>query len=225
MDTTILVCDPDVPAALRQTLQLEGFGARWVKSGVEALEALQTEPLPDLVLLDLGLPDISGLEVCRRLRRDPRSSAVPVIATATTADEIDRVAAFEVGVDDFVAKPFSAREVALRVRAVLRRTGIEAAPVPADRLGALQLDVPGHRARVDGRDVHLTALEFRILEVFVRTNGRAVTRAQLQAEIWGPTAVTARAIDTHIKRMRQKLGKAGDYIETLRGYGYCFRPR
>ncbi len=227
----ILIVDDeaDLVRTLEYTLEREGFETRSARNGKAALELLAREPAADLVLLDLMLPDMSGTEVCRKLRQDPRTRKVPVIMLTAKTDEIDRVVGFEVGADDYVAKPFSLRELMLRVRAVLRRANPDDGAGDDEeeeelRFGILRVDVPGHRAWVDEAEIALTALEFRLLVTLLTRKGRVQTRDRLLDDVWGIQAdVTTRTVDTHIKRLREKLGAAGDYVETLRGVGYRFK--
>ncbi|MFN7952967.1 MAG: response regulator transcription factor [bacterium] len=227
----ILIVDdePDLVRTLEYTLEREGFETKSARNGKAALELLARDPAPDLVLLDLMLPDMAGTEICRKIRQDARTRRVPVIMLTAKTDEIDRVVGFEVGADDYVAKPFSVRELMLRVRAVLRRASpndLEGDEEEDEelRFGALRIDVPGHRAWVGDEEVTLTALEFRLLVTLLNRKGRVQTRDRLLDDVWGIQAdVTTRTVDTHIKRLREKLGAAGDYIETLRGVGYRFR--
>ena len=180
--------------------------------------------MPDLVLLDLMLPDVPGTEVCRHIRGADRTRHVPVLMLTARGEEIDKVVGFEVGADDYVVKPFSVRELMLRVRAILRRSEPVAARTEAMRFGRLQVDSAGHRAWVDGEAVVLTALELRLLVTLLSRRGRVQTRDTLLRDVWGIDAdVTTRTVDTHVKRLRQKLGGASDYIETLRGVGYRLR--
>ncbi|MCA9561094.1 MAG: response regulator transcription factor, partial [Myxococcales bacterium] len=184
------------------------------------------EPIPDLVLLDLMLPDMSGTEVCRKLRADERTKDVPVMMVTAKGEEIDRVVGFEVGADDYVVKPFSLRELLLRVRAVLRRARTGEESEDEITFGRLRIDTPGHHVWVDEEEVKLTALEFRLLTTFHARRGRVQTREMLLSDVWGYQAeVTTRTVDTHVKRLREKLGEAGQYIETVRGVGYRFRAR
>jgi two-component system phosphate regulon response regulator PhoB len=195
-----------------------------VGSGQSALDSLRKDPPPDLVLLDLMLPDLAGTEVCRRIRQDDRTRAVPVIMVTGKGDEIDRVVGFEVGADDYIVKPFSMRELLLRVRAVLRRrrpADPEAPTSAAMEFGVLRVDSERHRAWVNGAEVHLTPLEFRLIEVLLSRRGRVLTREMLLSEIWGlPDHTDSRTIDTHVRRLREALGPAAEYIETVRGVGY-----
>ncbi|MCC7381952.1 MAG: response regulator transcription factor [Deltaproteobacteria bacterium] len=228
----ILVVDDetDLATTLAYNLEREGFHTSVAESGKRALE-LAAETPPDLVILDLMLPDLSGVEVCRRLRQADRTRETPVIMLTAKGEEIDRVVGFEVGADDYVTKPFSVRELMLRIKAVLRRRASEPpqASLPSEELinfGGLRIDVPGHRVWVDDQEIRLTALEFRLLATFLARRGRVQTREILLNDVWGIEAeVTTRTVDTHVKRLREKLGSAGAYIETLRGVGYRMRPR
>lgn len=229
MGARILIVEDeaDLAETLRYNLEQEGYEAKVAGSAGAALEVLAGAPLPDLVLLDLMLPDLSGLELCRRLRREPRTEQVPVIMLTARGEEVDRVVGFEVGADDYVVKPFSVRELLLRVAAVLRRAQArDAAETGATRLafGRLVLDADAHQVWVDGGEVHLTALEFRLLHTLLGRRGRVQTRERLLEDVWGyAPEVTTRTVDTHVRRLREKLGDAGAYVETVRGVGYRFR--
>jgi len=216
--------EPDLVDTLEYNLRQEGYETRRALTGRAALDALAADPVPDLVLLDLMLPDISGTEVCRRLRGSERTAGVPVVMLTARGEEIDRVVGFEVGADDYVVKPFSVRELTLRIGAVLRRASSREPAGDDISFGTISVDAAGHRAWVDGEEVHLTALEFRLLTTFLSRRGRVQTRDVLLDDVWGYGGdVTTRTVDTHIKRLREKLGKAGEYVETVRGVGYRFR--
>jgi len=175
---------------------------------------------PDLVLLDLMLPDLSGTEVCKAVRADSSLAHVRIIMLTARSEEVDRIVGFELGADDYVTKPFSVRELVLRVGAVLRR-GAEPSVSPELRLGPLVLDAERHRVTVDGKEVALTALEFRLLHTLLQRQGRVQTRERLLEDVWGMRGdITTRTVDTHVKRLREKLGEAGKLIETVRGVGY-----
>ncbi len=227
MSATILIIEDETDLAntLAYNLRREGYATRLAATGRAGLEQAREPPPPDLVLLDLMLPDTSGFDVCRRLRAEEATRRVPIIILTAKGEEIDRVVGFEVGADDYVTKPFSPRELLLRIRAVLRRAGPdEAPPVEETRFGRLRVDRAGHRAYVDDEEVVLTALEFRLLTTFLDRRGRVQTRDALLADVWGYAAsVTTRTVDTHVKRLREKLGDAGPYVETVRGVGYRFR--
>ncbi len=229
MSALILIVEDeaDLAATLEYKLEREGYETRVAFDGTSALELAWQAPVPDLVLLDLMLPDIPGTEVCRRLRADERTASVPVIMVTAKSEEVDRVVGFEVGADDYVVKPFSVRELALRVRAILRRAQ-RGVPAASDEVtfGCLRIDAPGHRVFVEDAEVHLTALEFKLLSTFYERRGRVQTRERLLSDVWGYRAeVTTRTVDTHVKRLREKLAAAGVYVETVRGVGYRFRAR
>jgi two-component system phosphate regulon response regulator PhoB len=182
--------------------------------------------VPDLVLLDLMLPDMAGTEICRRIRAHERTRNVPVIILTAKTEEIDRVVGFEVGADDYVTKPFSVRELSLRIRAILRRAHVDSGDVggAVQVFGRLRMDGEAHRVWVDEQELRLTALEFRLLSTFMTRRGRVQTRETLLSDVWGIQAdVTTRTVDTHVKRLREKLGAAGEYVETVRGVGYRWR--
>jgi two-component system phosphate regulon response regulator PhoB len=182
---------------------------------------------PDLCLLDLMLPKLPGTEVCRALKRDPATRSMPVLILTARGEEIDRVVGFELGADDYVCKPFSVRELLLRVSAILKR-----AQQPAEtkdkqqqeiQFGTLLVDPEAHRAWVEGEEVELSALEFRLLTTLYERRNRVQSRAALLDKVWGITSeVTTRTVDTHVKRLREKLRSARNYIETVRGVGYRF---
>ena len=225
MAETILIVEDelDLAATLEYRLTKDGFETVSAATGEEALAALRSDPKPDLVLLDLMLPDMSGMDICRHIRREEATADLPVIMVTARAEEIDRVVGFEVGADDYVCKPFSVRELVLRVKAQLRRTRTGVGRTPSIAFGRLKVNSEAHRAWVDGEERVLTALEFKLLQTFLTRRGRVQSRERLLDDVWGITAdVTTRTVDTHVKRLRQKLGPAGRYIETLRGVGYRF---
>jgi two-component system phosphate regulon response regulator PhoB len=233
MSERILIVEDeiDLAATLAYNLKREGFVPVVANDGETALTKALSGETPHLVLLDLMLPDMPGTEVCRRLRAAAATRAVPIIILTARADEIDRVVGFEVGADDYVTKPFSVRELLLRVRAVLRRArAVETTPAPPAEgeaslsAGRIRLDIAAHRAWVDDEAVRLTALEFRLLQTFIERQGRVQTRDSLLNDVWGIEAdITTRTVDTHVKRLRDKLGAAGTYITTIRGVGYRFQ--
>lgn len=201
------------------------------QAGHEVLPALRgqdglrlaRERRPDLVVLDLMLPDLPGTEVCKALRREPGTQHLPVLMLTARGEEIDRVVGFELGADDYVVKPFSTRELLLRIQALLRRSRVEQEAAPRVEFGRLAIDREAHRAWVDGREVELTATEFRLLVTLYERRDRVQSRATLLDDVWGVEVdIETRTVDTHVKRLREKLGAAGDYIETIRGVGYRF---
>jgi two-component system phosphate regulon response regulator PhoB len=220
----ILVVDDeaDIRNLLVRQLERDGLSVVAAASGTEALELARRTP-PALVILDLMLPGLPGTEVCRRLRAEPETRDVPVVMLSARGEEIDRVVGFEVGADDYVTKPFSARELVLRVRAILRR---RAHVTPTDALPSAQLlriDEEAHRVFVSGVEAVLTATEFRLLVTLSRRSGRVQTRGQLLQDVWDlPPDLNTRTVDTHMKRLREKLGAAAAHIETVRGVGYRF---
>ena len=224
----VLVIEDEVDLAttLEYNLKAEGFTVRLAHDGRQGLASAGTDPLPDVIVLDLMLPDLSGTEVCRRLRDQERTRDIPVIMCTAKGEEIDRVVGFEVGADDYVVKPYSVRELILRIRALLRRAHRVEGEPSLIRFGRLKIDREAHRAWVDEGEIGLTALEFRLLHAFLSRRGRVQTRDALLSDVWGIEAdVTTRTVDTHVKRLREKLGEAGAYIETLRGVGYRFKDQ
>jgi two-component system phosphate regulon response regulator PhoB len=218
----------DLLDALAYALERQGYRVEAAGTGEAALRFLEDRAPPELVLLDLMLPDMSGLDLCRRIRHDKQLARLPIIMLTARADEIDRVVGFEVGADDYVTKPFSMSELALRIRAVLRRDRRalpDTNPTRAVEFGVLRIDPEGHRTWVAGEPVELTALEFRLLITLFERRGRVQSRELLLAAVWGPdTRSKPRAVDTLVKRLRKKLGPAGEYLETLREAGYRLRP-
>jgi two-component system phosphate regulon response regulator PhoB len=226
MTARVLVIEDEVDLAttLEYNLRSEGFQVQLAHTGQEGLSAAAADPLADIIVLDLMLPDLAGTEICRRLREHDHTRDVPIIMCTAKGEEIDRVVGFEVGADDYVVKPYSVRELVLRIRAQLRhRAPRETGEATRLRFGVLDVDPEAHRAWIEGSEVALTALEFRLLHTFVARRGRVQTREALLRDVWGIDAdVTTRTVDTHVKRLREKLGAAGSYIETLRGVGYRF---
>lgn len=225
MSTILIVEDePDLRELVVHHVQSAGLTAVATGSGAEALR-LAAQHNPDLVLLDLMLPDLQGVEVCRRLRAEPATAQVPIIMLTARTAEADRVAGFEAGADDYVPKPFSTRELMLRIRAVLRRR-TKAEPTGEGILaaGGVEVDQARHLVKVHGEEVKLTALEFRLLATLIQRRGRVQTRQVLLQDVWDMNPdLQTRTVDTHVKRLRERLGPAGDCIETVRGVGYCFR--
>ena len=226
MSERILIVDdePDIVELLEYNLRQTGYTVVTARDGAAAFAEVRRQP-PDLVLLDLMLPDISGTEVCRRLKKDSSTEGIPIVMITARSEEIDRVVGFELGADDYVTKPFSPREVVLRVQAVLRRA--RPRHETADErmvFGTLEIDVPRHRVLVDEEEVPLTALEFKLLLDLASRRGRVQSRDDLLERVWGyAPGIETRTVDTHVKRLREKLGSARDCIETVRGVGYRMR--
>ena len=212
----------DLQKVLEYNLKQAGYEVLAALTGQDGLR-LAREHRPDLVLLDLMLPDLSGTEVCKSLKSDEKTKDIPVIMCTAKGEEIDRVIGLELGADDYVVKPFSVRELLLRIKAVLKRSRGEPETTPITEFGRLRIDRDAHRVWSDKTEVELTALEFRLLVTLVDRRNRVQTRATLLDDVWGIEAdITTRTVDTHVKRLREKLGKAGEYIETVRGVGYRF---
>jgi two-component system, OmpR family, phosphate regulon response regulator PhoB len=225
METCILVIEDekDLMEILEYNLKKEGYLVKSSLDGQGGLLKLETNPVPELVVLDLMLPDISGVEICRRLRANPKTKDIPVLMLTAKSEEIDRVIGFEVGADDYVTKPFSVRELMLRVKALLKRSAAKETPTEEIVFGSLKIDIPAHRVWVDDEETVLTALEFNLLTTLFDRKGRVQTREVLLCDVWDINAdVTTRTVDTHVKRLREKIGAAGTYIETVRGVGYRF---
>jgi two-component system, OmpR family, phosphate regulon response regulator PhoB len=227
MAAVILIVEdePDLASTLAFNLEQAGFRTLLAERGARALELAHGDPRPDLVVLDLMLPDVSGTEVCRRLRESDRTRRIPILMLTAKTDPIDRVVGFEVGADDYVTKPYSVRELVLRIKAILRRANPDPDQPSNLRFGTLQVDVTGHRVWVSDQEVALTALEFKLLITLMERRGRVQSRETLLAHVWEMSGdVTTRTVDTHVRRLRKKLGDASEYVETLRGVGYRFRP-
>jgi two-component system phosphate regulon response regulator PhoB len=215
--------EQDLAELLEYNLKADGHQPDVARTGAAGVSRVKTFK-PELVLLDLMLPDISGSEVCRLIRELPEQKRLPIIMVTARGEETDRVRGLELGADDYVVKPFSVKELLLRVKAVLRRGPEEAPPAVAEGVrsaGEIRLDPVRHEVTVGGSAVSLTALEFRLLKTFLERPGRVQTRETLLSDVWGIEAdITTRTVDTHVKRLREKLGPAGDIIETIRGVGY-----
>jgi len=225
-DAQILVVDdePDILSVLVYHLSREGYRVTTAVNGQGALTSAEAEQ-PDLIILDLMLPGMDGYEVLQRLRGAESTSSMPVILLTARREEDERVKGFEVGADDYITKPFSARELTLRVEALLRRSKAE--PVSASRrvtVGPVVLDREAHRVFSEGVEVDLTRLEYRLLEVLLERRGRVQTRRQLLQAVWDTNAaIETRTVDMHVARLRTKLGNAASLLETVRGIGYRFR--
>lgn len=214
--------DADIAESLLYNLKREGFRAAVAESGEKALRmALDEKGSPSLIILDLMLPGMSGMELCRRLRREAATEKTPVIMLTAKAAEADRIAGLDTGADDYIVKPFSVREVVARIRAVLRRAEKETPPKYDD--GRLMVDFDEMRVIADGTNVRLTRKEFALFEHLIKSSGRVATRQQLLDNVWGYSYFgDTRTLDVHIRRLRQKLGDCGGGIETVVGVGYRF---
>ena len=216
--------EPDIAEVLQYNLEKEGFEVEVARRGDTGLEAIRREP-PDLLVLDLRLPGIDGLELTRLLKRDGATSRLPIVMLTAKSEEVDRIVGLELGADDYIPKPFSPREVVLRVKAVLRRRQPEEETNELLEVGGIELDISGHQLRVRGKEIPLTATEFRLLRLLIERGGRVQTRGQLLSDVWGYAEdIDSRTVDTHIRRLRRKLGPEADRIETVIGVGYRLRP-
>lgn len=220
MKVIIIEDERDLAELLAFNLEKEGWQTAIALDGRSGLELVLAE-LPDLVILDLMLPELGGVEVCRALRRQEKTAAIPVIMVTAKGEEIDRVVGFEVGADDYLVKPFSTRELLLRIKAILRRSS---SPRQEEKIlvrGMLTIDPDRHRVTVRGEEVTLTSTEFKLLQTLAERLGRMQSREQLLRDVWGYSSnADTRTVDTHITRLRNKIGEAGEMIRTVRGYGY-----
>jgi len=224
MKTKILVVDdePDALEVLGFKLREVGYTPIFAKDGTRALAIARSEK-PDLIVLDLMLPEVDGLEVCKILRRDPSTATIPVIMLTARAAEMDRVLGLELGADDYVTKPFSPRELVIRIRKQLSRSKSGDEQGSHLSIGDIRIDVPRHSVQVGTKALTLTATEFRLLEILARRRGRVQSRDRLLQDVWGyENPIDSRTVDTHMRRLREKLGGAAQYLETVRGVGYRF---
>ena len=227
MNAKILVVDdePDALELVRFNLKQAGFEVCTAADGEEALKQARLA-LPDVILLDIMLPEVDGLEVCKILRRDSATAAIPIIMLTAKAAEIDRVLGLELGADDYVTKPFSPRELVLRIKAILRRGKAPDAKAEHFQLGELMIDVGRHEVRFQRQPIDLTATEFKLLTVLVQRRGRVQSREKLLQDVWEyDNLIDTRTVDTHVRRLRDKLGGASEYLETVRGVGYRILER
>jgi two-component system phosphate regulon response regulator PhoB len=213
--------EPDVTELLEYTFQKAGFEVRATTDPLHVI-SLARNFRPDAFILDVMMPDLNGLSLLQMLHRDDLLKNVPVLLLTARVAAEDRVRGFEIGADDYVTKPFDARELVLRVNALLRRTGAAAAPSGnVFTAGKITLDLERHEVRVNGKPVDLTMTEFNLLEILLRRKGRVQTRERLLADVWGYSPdLETRTVDTHVRRLREKLGQASDTVETIRGVGY-----
>ena len=213
--------EPDLRDTLQYNFENEGFKVKSFPNGESFLETIKNDK-PNLVILDLMLPGISGLDVCRDLRMNEVNENVAVVMLTAKSEEIDRIVVFELGADDYVTKPFSVRELILRVKVLLKKRSDD---IDQNLLefGPIAMNLDAHDVSVEGKNILLTALEFKLLKHLLKRKGRVQTRDQLLGDVWGYSSeVTTRTVDTHIKRLREKLGKPGELIQTIRGVGYRF---
>jgi two-component system phosphate regulon response regulator PhoB len=219
----ILIVDdePDVADLVAYHLRAKGYQVETVNDPTASIGAARSF-LPDLLILDIMMPDLNGMQICRIIRADPRLQQVPIIFLTAKAEENDRISGFETGCDDYICKPFSTKELVLRVQSILRRVSDDA-PAEAKHLqaGQIVLDIERHEVTLHGRPVELTATEFKLLRLLMERRGRVQTREHLLINVWNyETEIETRTVDTHVRRLREKLGSEADWIETIRGVGY-----
>jgi len=224
----ILVIDdePDITGLVSYHLKAAGYEVTTANDPIGSIATAQSI-LPDLVILDIMMPDLNGIQICRILRTDPKLKGIPVIFLTAKVEEADRVTGFEVGGDDYMCKPFSIRELVHRVHAILRRTTKAVSTEPKRlQVGQIVVDVECHEVTVNGKPVQLTATEFKLLSRLIESRGRVVTREHLLINVWNyETEIETRTIDTHVRRLREKLGSEAAWIETIRGIGYRVAER
>ena len=214
--------EPDLRDTLKYNFENEGFKVKAFSNGESFLDVLQKNK-PNLVILDLMLPGVSGLDVCRELRSNDNYAGIGVVMLTAKSEEVDRIVGFELGADDYVTKPFSVRELILRVKVLLKKRTDNSANEQILKYGPISMNLEAHDVSVYEQSIILTALEFKLLKHLLKRKGRVQTRDQLLGDVWGYSSeVTTRTVDTHIKRLREKLGKPGELIQTIRGVGYRF---
>jgi len=215
--------DPDILSLVRYNLEREGFSVLTAANGQDALQLVHSQP-PQAIILDLMLPEVDGLEVSRQIKRDPSLSDIPIIMLTAKGEEVDRVVGFELGADDYITKPFSPRELVLRLKAILKRSSSREEPIRKLSLEDLEIDLDRHQVWIGGEEISLTVIEFGLLSTLASRRGRVQTRDRLLADVWNyDSDVDSRTVDTHIRRLRSKLGRWAEAIETVRGLGYRFR--
>ncbi|PIS29820.1 DNA-binding response regulator [Candidatus Saganbacteria bacterium CG08_land_8_20_14_0_20_45_16] len=221
----IIEDEKDIVEALEYNLKKEGFKVSQANDGRSGLK-IAREKLPDLILLDLMLPQIDGTEVCKILKSESKTATTPIIMLTAKSSEIDKVVGLEIGADDYVTKPFSMRELIARIKAILKRyvKSDQNIKKPYFKFPNLEIDIEKHEVKVDGKQIELTAKEFALLQYLAENKGKAISRSKLLDTVWGiEVAIETRTVDVHVKRLREKLGKkGGKYISTLRGIGYKF---
>ena len=219
----VLIVDDesDVTELLAYTLKAKGYAVETLNNPNGSIGLARTFA-PDLVILDVMMPDLSGIQICRMLRADPKLKHVPVIFLTAKTEEADRIQGLETGADDYICKPFSTKELVLRVQSILRRASEGATEAPKRlQVGQIVIDVDRHEAVVQGKAVELTATEFKLLRLLMERRGRVQTREHLLINVWNyETEIETRTVDTHVRRLREKLGREADWIETIRGVGY-----
>ena len=215
--------EQDLADIVVYNLEREGFSVFHANDGKKALQFIKSSEV-DLVLLDLMLPDMAGIDICKKIRNKEKTANLPIIMVTAKGEEIDRVVGFEVGADDYVVKPFSARELILRVKAVLRRQKFVEPPPDVLEYAMFRIDNSAHRIFLEGKEITLTALEFKLLKTLIERRGKVQTREKLLEDVWDMDPnVNTRTVDKHVQRLRQKIGLGASLIETIRGIGYRFK--
>lgn len=225
MKEKILIVEDDknISKLVKYNLEKQGFECFSAISGEEALETLDKYPI-DLIILDIMLPGMDGFETCRLIKQDSELKNIPIVMLTAKGEEVDRIVGLELGADDYIVKPFSPRELVLRVKAILKRGKVEESKKDILKVNNLTVDIPKHKVTMNQKEVVLTPIEFKLLVTLIERRGRVQTRDRLLSDIWDIHAeLDTRTVDTHIKRLREKLGKTGRLIETVRGLGYRFK--
>jgi DNA-binding response OmpR family regulator len=216
--------DKNISKLLKYNLEKDNYEAKIAKTGELALKYLDEDNF-DLILLDIMLPKMDGFEVCRNIKQDKKLAGIPIVMLTAKGQEVDKVVGFELGVDDYVVKPFSPRELLLRIKARIRKKE-EIACEDVTTFKNLKIDIPRHKIEVSKKEIKLTPMEFKLLITLIERKGRVQSRDRLLDDVWGISSeVTTRTVDTHIKSLRKKLLSSGDYIETIRGLGYRFKEK
>ncbi len=219
----IIEDEKDIADLIEYHLRQSGFSVLTARDGEAGLEQARKDH-PSLIILDLMLPDMDGKEVCKAIKGNLATRSIPVLMLTAKSEEVDRIVGFELGATDYVTKPFSPRELVLRVKAILQRSDAEERDPKTYSIGDLVIDLQRHHVSLGGKPIQLTATEFRLLTELATKRGRVQTRIQLLDSVWGYTYEGyARTVDTHVRRLREKLGPSGEWIETIRGVGYRFR--
>ncbi len=219
----IIEDEKDIIELVQYNLEREGYTVMAVDQGEEALNTAK-KTVPDLIILDLMLPGIDGLEICRMLKYDPKTMNIPIIMLTAKSEEADMVVGLQIGADDYIPKPFSPKVLLARIKAILRRRAVKQISDEVRTLGDLTIDMPRHKIIYQGKTIELTLIEFKILEFLSRHPGRVFTRDQIMDKVWSEGKfIVDRAVDVHIRGLRKKLKNAANLIETVRGVGYCFK--
>lgn len=227
MKEKILVVEDDrhISKLLKYNLEKSGYDCILADDGEEALKLLDKQQI-SLIILDIMLPKMDGFEVCRLIKQNEKFNTVPIVMLTAKGEEVDRIVGLELGADDYVLKPFSPRELILRIKAVLRRGKTPESEKDIIKRGELIIDMPKHRVTVDNKEIALTPIEFKLLVTLIEREGRIQSRDQLLTDVWDMhSGVFTRTVDTHIKRLREKIGEVGSQIETVRGLGYRFKEK